>query len=206
MKKGIKILLLFTIAMLMTGCGNKYKGYWCNYEETSTILVLLEHDNTAKDREAIEAKIASFENVASSNYYSREDYAEEIGENTDNLDIYATYFIVFSSMDSIGTYVKELQELSGVKSAEQNSAKSNMSLYNIKSWGKYTYTNSDEATEKDLETGKYKIKRGVISFTPKGDGETKLLYTKNGLICGDAECNKIYAKSTSTCTPIQNEE
>ena len=35
------LILLLVIALILTGCGNKYKGYWCNYNETATIIVLL---------------------------------------------------------------------------------------------------------------------------------------------------------------------
>lgn len=206
MKKGIKLLILVMIAICLSGCGNKYKGYWCNYDESASIVILLENDITEENRKKIDEKIESFENVTSSNYYSKEDYGNELGDNSDEIDIYASYFILFNSMDSIGTYVEELQKLTGVKSAEQSNAKTNMALYNIKSWGKYTYTDSDESTEKDLESGKFKIKKGVITFTPDKEGKSKLLYIKDGLLCGDAECNKIYAKSTSTCTSPQNED
>jgi hypothetical protein len=104
-------------------------------------------------------------------------------------------------MDSIGTYIEELKQMSGVETAEQNYAKSNMSLFNIKPWGKYTYTDSDEATTADLEHGKYKKKKGVITFTPKTEnGKVKLLYIKDEYLCGDAACTQIYARSNSTCT------
>lgn len=200
MKKGWKLCVLGLMMLALCGCGNKYKGYWCNYDETATIVVLLDKNNNESDRKKIEEKIEKFDNVSSSNFYSRDDYANELGGNVEDLDIYDTYVILFSSMDSIGTYVDELSEMSGVKSAEQSNAKTNMSLYNIKSFGKYTFTDSDEATESDLETGKYKTKKGVITFTPDKDGKTKLLYIKDGLLCGDAECNQIFAKSTETCS------
>lgn len=205
MKKGWKVLVLILMMIGLSGCGNKYKGYWCSYDETATIVVLMERDNTEKQRKAVEEKISNFINVSSSNYYSREDYANELGGDVNDLDIYDTFVILFDSMDSIGTYIKELQEMKGVRSAEQSNAKTNMSLYNIKSWNKYSYTNSDEATAKDLEVGKYKMKKGVITFTPDGDGATRLLYIKDGLLCGDADCNKIYARSTETCSSPQEE-
>ncbi|HAB67258.1 MAG TPA: hypothetical protein DCE23_07815 [Firmicutes bacterium] len=206
MKKGLKLIILGILAIFLTGCGNKYKGYWCNYNETASIVVLLEDNIKSSERTKIEEKIETFDNVASSNYYSKEDYNIEIGDASSDLDIYASYFILLNSMDSVGTYVEELKQLPGVKSANQTNAKTNVSLYNIKSWGKYTYTDSDESTENDLETGKFKIKKGVITFTPDKEGQTKLLYIKDGLLCGDADCNKIFAKSTSTCTSPQTDE
>lgn len=202
MKKKIIILtILVLICINITGCGNKYKGYWCNYTETSTIVVLLNRENTSDSRKQIEKKINNFENLESYHYYSRDDYAAELGENTDNLDIYDTYVISFNSMDHIGTYREELEKTKDVRSAEQSNAKTNISLYNIKNWGKYTFTNSDEASESELEKGKYKLKNGVITFKPEKDSEkTTLLYTKDGLLCGDADCTKIYARSNSTCS------
>lgn len=206
MKKGIYLIILMMMCSLLSGCGaSKFKGYWCNYNEAATIVVLLNKDKTEKDRTAIEKKIEEFDNVESSNYYSREDYAEEIGENIENMDIYDTYVIFFSSMDSIGTYIDELSKLNGVLSAEQSNVKQNIALYNIQSGGKYTFTNSDEALEEDLEVGKYKIKKGVITFTPEKNGQgVKILYTKDGLLCADTECNKIFAKSNSTCSAIED--
>ncbi len=201
MKKGVYLIALVCICLLVGGCGTKYKGYWCNYNETATIVVLLEKNNTEKDRAAIEKKIESFDNVEASNYYSRDDYAEELGGDVENMDIYDTYVVSFASMDSVGTYVEELSKMNGVLSSEQSNAKTNIALYNLKKGGKYTFTNSDEALEEDLETGKYKIKKGVITFTPEKNGNgVKILYTKDGLLCADTECEKIFARSNSTCS------
>jgi len=207
MKRKIGIVGVVILTLLLGGCDKKYKGYWCNYDETATIIVLLNRDNTEDNRKKIENKIESFENVESSNYYSREDYAAELGEDVDNLDINDTFVILFSSIDSIGTYIDELKALDGVASAEQSNAKTNISLYNLMSWGKYTFTDSDEANESDLETGKYKIKKGVITFIPdKEEKKTRLLYTKDGLLCGDADCTEIFARSNKTCSSKEEEE
>lgn len=202
MKKRITLIIMLILTFTLTGC-TSYKGYWCNYDESSTIVILLDKEHKEADREKIEAKIETFDNVESSSYYAREDYAEAIGD-IDNSDIYDAYVIFFDSMDSIGTYIEELSTMSGVINVEQGSAKTDLSIYNLKSFGKYTYTNSDEATEEELETGKYKIKNGVITFTPDGkDSQTKMLYTKDGQLCQDAACTKIYARSSSTCSSEQ---
>lgn len=207
MKNKRKILLIIVLLMIIISGirykqnQNKYEGYWCKYDETSTIVVLLENDISEKSQKSIENKIDGFENVISLNYYSREDYANIIGIDINETEIYASFIITLDTMDHIGTYIEELNELSGVKSAEQSYAKMNISLYNIKDWGQYTYTNSDEATEADLEYGRFKIKKGVITFTPKEtSAETKILYIKDGYLCGDAACTKIYARSNSTCS------
>lgn len=202
MKKRIYLIgLLLTMMLLLSGCGNKFKGYWCNYKETATIVVLFENDHTEKQKEAVEKLASSYDNVSSTNYYTREDYAKELDQDLDDLDIYDTYVITFSSMDSIGTYVDELENMKGVKSAEQSNAKSNIKLYNLESWGKYSFTDSDEPREEDIEHGKYRIKNGVITFTPKDSKTTStMLYIKDERLCGDAECNEIYAPSTDTCS------
>ncbi len=201
MKKIRNIFILSIMVLMLSGCGNEYKGYWCNYQETSSIVVLLDKDYKKKDKEKIEAKIEKFENLETSTFYSKEDYAAQLGEDADSLDIHEAYVINFSSMDSIGTYIEELEKLSGVASAEQRSAKTNISIYNIESFGKYSFTNSDEASSSDWEHGKYKIKKGIITFKPSDkESSEKMLYTKDGHLCGNAECSIIYAKSNATCS------
>ncbi len=204
MKKKIYTILLIIMTIFLTGCSNDYKGYWCTYDETATIVVLFKDGYKEKDKQAIADKIASYENVESSTFYTKDDYASQMGQDPNNMDIYETYIVTFDSMDKIGTYVEELGKMSGVLKAEQSYAKNNIMLYNIESFGKYTFTNSDEATEKDLETGKYKEKNGVIIFTPDNkELQTKMLYPKDQYLCGDAACTKIYAKSNATCETEQ---
>ncbi len=201
MKKKITILLILLMSLCLTGCGKSYKGYWCKYDEISQIVVHLDDNYKSSHQTKIEAKIETFENVVSIVHYTKEDYAAQLGEDASNLDIYDSYVINLSSMDHIGTYIEDLEKMNGVHEAIQSRAKTNISLFNIQSWGKYTFTNSDEATESDLETGKFKEKKGVLTFTPKnGKGEQKLLYIKDDYLCGDANCNQIYARSNSTCT------
>ncbi len=198
----IAIVILIILGVnFLTNNSSKYQGYWCRYNETSTIVVLLNKNHKDSDRERISNKIETFENVDVVEYISREDYAEDFGLDPNEIDIYDTYRISLSTMDSIGTYIEELEKMSGVKSAEQNYAKSDLSLYNIKSWGKYTHADSDEITTSDLEYGKYKIKKGVITFTPESKkGKESMLYIKDDHLCGDAACKTIYTKSNSTCT------
>ena len=202
MKKKLSlIVLLLVLPLILSGCGNKYKGYWCNYKELATIVVQFEDNHTDKQVDAIEAKAASYDNVSSTNYITREDYAKEQGVSIDDLDIHDTFVIYFTSMDSIGTYIEEIKAMKGVLTADQNYAKANISLYNLKSWGKYEFTDSDEAREEDIEKGTYRIKNGVITFTPSDSKtSTKLLYIKDNHLCGDADCNEIYAESTDTCS------
>lgn len=201
MKKKLLILTIIVLSLCLTGCSNEYEGYWCKYDESSTIVVLLNKNYKETEKNKVQTKIDTFENVKSVSFYSKEDYAQEIGGDPNEMDIYDTFVVTLDTMDSIGTYIEELEKIPGVASAEQSYAKSNLSLYNIKSWGKYTFTDSDEATTADLETGKYKMKKGVITFTPDDkEKETKILYTKDGFLCGDAGCSKIYARSNSTCS------
>lgn len=201
MKKNIRLLVLVICGLLLTGCGNKYKGYWCNYKELATIVIQLKDDHTEGNVTDIEKKAATYDNVSSTNYITREDYAKEQNLNIDDLDIHDTFVIYFSSMDSIGTYMEELENMKGVLAVDQNYAKANLSLYNLKSWGKYTFTDSDEYRDEDLEKGTYHIKNGVITFTPSGEKKaTKMLYIKDNHLCGDADCNEIYATSNDTCS------
>ena len=200
MKKGIKLLIFFFLLITLTGCNNKYVGYWCKYTETANIIVLLKDEITDEEKSKIEEKGATFENLASSNFYSKEDYQSEL--NTKD-EIYATYVFSFSSHDSIGTYIDELKAMPGVKEAKQSNAKNNMSLYELKSNGTYTYKDSDEATKEDAVTGKYKIEKGIIKLTPSKEGEKlKILYTKNGRLCEDTDCNKIYSHGKDNCSSL----
>ena len=201
--KKIKMIILLTIFMIgLSSCGTKkYEGYWCNYDETATIVVLLKNDNTEQDRNNLEKTFNGYLNLSSFNYYSREDYMAELGEDGEDIDIYATYVVQFNSMDSIGTYIEDLNKMSGVYEAKQSNAKSNIALYNIKKGHKYEFTNSDEATESDTIKGKYKIKNGVITFTPDDkEHKTTMLYIKNNHLCEDAECNRIFAASDQNCS------
>lgn len=201
MKKILSIIFLVLLVLASSGCNKSYKGYWCRYNETATIVVLLNNDVTNEQKSTIENKINSFENLTSVNFYSKEDYATELDEETNDIDIYDTFVILFDSIDSIGTYIEELNTLSGVQEATQSNAKTNISLYNLKSFGNYTFTNSDEAEDSDLQTGKYKIKKGVITFTPNDkNAKTTMLYIKDKHLCGDVSCNEIYAESDETCS------
>lgn len=200
MKKIRNILILLLLVLLTSACNNKYVGYWCKYNEVSTIVVLLNDDITEDEKKAIETKASEYDNLSGSNYYSKEDYKTKIGTSD---DIYATYVFSFSSYDSIGTYVDELKNMSGVKSAEQSNAKSNMALYELKSNGTYTYKDSDEATKQDVIEGKYKISKGIIKFTPNDSSKkVKLLYTKNDRLCEDTDCNTIFSSGKDNCSSL----
>ncbi len=198
MKKTIYLLIICLMTVLLTGCGNEFKGYWCNYRENAVIVVLFKKGHTEEQVKAVEDKFNQYINLANSSYYPAEEYAKYTG---DAENIYDAYYISFNSMDSIGTYIQELEKIEGVLSATQQSAKNDISLYNLGNWGKYTYTNSDETNKEDLEEGTYKIKRGVITFKPKNSKDnTKLLYIKDQHLCGDVDCTQIYFSSTETCS------
>ena len=198
MKNKMKLIIILFLLVILTGCNNKYVGYWCKYNETATIVILLNDDITAEDKAKIEEKGATYDNLISSSYYSKEDYKEQLNSND---EIYSSYVFSFSSHDSIGSYVDELKTMSGVKEAKQSSAKNNMSLYELKSNGTFTYTDSDEATKKDLITGKYKIEKGIIRLMPNND-KVRILYTKNGRLCEDTDCNKIYSHGKDNCSSL----
>ena len=62
----IKTLLLIITILLISGCGPKYKGYWCRYQETSTIVVLLNKDHTESQKNKISQVINKFEDIYTS--------------------------------------------------------------------------------------------------------------------------------------------
>lgn len=198
MKKILYLITIVLVTITLTGCGNKFKGYWCSYKENAVIIVLFKKGHTDAQIKAVEDKFNTYINLANSTYYPAEEYAKIIGDSS---NIYDAYYISFDSLDSVSTYVKELESIDGVLNATQQSAKNNISLYNLGGWGNYTYSNSDETTLEDLETGTYKIKNGVITFKPKNaNGNTKLLYIKDSHLCGDVDCTQVYFASTETCS------
>ena len=201
--KKFKTIIMFLLLLTICSCGNKkYVGYWCNYSETATIVVLLNDNITAGQKMNIENAVNKYINLTSLNYISKEEYAKELGQDVNTIDIYANYYLTFNSMESIGTYVDELSKMPGVHEAKQSSAKSNITLYNLQKDNSYTFTNSDEANKADIEHGTYKVKKGVITFTKSDSNETRLLYIKSDHLCGDAECNTIYAQSNETCSSV----
>lgn len=199
MKKIFNIIILCLVAILLTGCNNKYVGYWCKYNETATIVVLLNDNITEEQKTNIENKAAEFDDLSATNYYSKEDYQESINASG---EIYATYVLSFTSLDAITTYIEELKELPGVKDAIQSNAKNNMSLYELKKNGKYTYKDSDEANKEDIISGKYKIRKGIIRFTPDKGDKVRILYIKNDRLCEDTDCNKIYSSGKDNCSSL----
>ena len=198
--KEIKIFFLLLIVICLTACGKNYVGYWCNYQETATIVILLEDNITPAQKANIEKSVNKYENLTSLNFISKDEYARQLGKDAKDLDIYANYFLTFDSLDSIGTYVEEIGKMPGVHEAKQGTAKSNIKIYNIEKKKKYSYTDSDEPNEQDIEHGKYKIKKGVITFTSEDGKTSRMLYIKNDHLCEDAECNRIFAPSNETCS------
>jgi hypothetical protein len=198
MKKILYLVAIVLMALSLTGCGSKFKGYWCNYKENAIIIVLFKKGHTEAHVKAVEDKFTTYINLANSTYYPAEEYAKIIGDSS---NIYDAYYISFDSLEHVPSYVQELESMDGVLSASQQSAKNNISLYNLAGWGNYTYSNSDESDKSDLETGTYKIKKGVITFKPKNSkGNTKLLYIKDNHLCGDVDCTQVYFSSTETCS------
>ncbi len=199
------LLIIIIIGLLLIICtsiyrwqnNKKYQGYWCSYVEHSLIVVQLKDGHTDEDDKKLVEKIETFDNVISNSYQPKEGYEEELSNDPDIND---AYVVSFSSLDNIGTYIEELEKMPSVVQVTQQNAKVNMALYNLESSSKYTFKDSDEAEEKDIEKGKYKIKNGVITFTPdKKDAETKLLYIKDDHLCEDPDCTRIFASSNETC-------
>lgn len=194
MKKSLMMILALFAIMLLAGCGNKYEGYWCRYTDTATIVVLLDDNISDTEKEELIKTITSYDNLLSYTYYDKTIFDEAEDE------IYNSYFVSFNSTDGVTTYIEQLAKMPGVLDATQNSAKANFELYHLDKKNQYTYSNSDEALEEDIIKGKYKVKNGVITFTPNDNDKTSLLYIKDGHLCGDSQCTIIYAKSNETCS------
>lgn len=204
MKKVGLVGIMFLFIIILSGCGNKeFVGYWCRYDEASVVTVMLENDISEENKNLIKDKLTEYGEATNFVYYSREDYAKMINEDINSIDIYATFVVSYASNNYIGTLVNELKTMNGVHEALQTSAKNNMLLYNLKKDGTYEFTDTDEATDDDYVGGKYKIKKGVVTFTDK-DKKTSLLYTKDGHLCVDADCNKIFAKTDENCRPLND--
>ena len=54
------IILLATV-LLLTGCGKKYIGYWCNYDEAAVITVLMKDGYTESDKTKIEKVLNDYD-------------------------------------------------------------------------------------------------------------------------------------------------
>lgn len=198
----ISIILVIILINLGISLKQKHdlKGDWCKYRETATIVVLLNRDHTLKDRQSLEKKVEEFENITGVEYISREEYAKQLNQDLNTLDIYDTYRISLSSMDAVTTYMDELKKFKFVHQVDQNYAKANFQSYKLKSWGKYSYRDSDEASPNDYEYGKYKIKKGIIKFTPKNKGKERFLYIKDKHLCSDTSCTEIFIHDAKACT------
>ena len=198
MKKCLMILFSLVFIVLLTGCGNKYQGYWCRYTENASIVILLDDNITTQENDELIKTITSYDNLLSYTYYDKSIFDEDV------IDIYNSYFVSFDSTDGVTTYIEQLSKMPGVLDATQNSAKTDFEFYHLDKHNKYTFADSDEALEEDIINGKYKIKKGVITFTPNGSDETHMLYIKDDHLCGDAQCTVIFAKSNEKCsTEIQ---
>lgn len=201
----VLIALGALIAFFALQRNKEYHGYWCKYKETATIVVLLKDDYTTKQKTAIENKINSYIDIEAINTFSKDEYANQIGGDANEMDIHDAIVATFSTMNSIGTYLEELKKFDGVLSAEQSYAKNDINLYNLKKDGKYTYADSDEALKKDIIEGKYKEKDGVLTFIPNSKKEKqKLLYFRDGILCEDAGCTKLFFKSDKSCKPASS--
>ena len=197
--KYIKSLFLLSITLLLlTGCGNKkYVGYWCKYEETGTIIVTLNEDNTKKQRESIEKVISNFTGLSSYDYVPKENFT---AESTTDGEAFDTYFIYFMDTTTIDEHTMALEKLDGVKKVEENNVKTNVSLYQFVDSKNYKFQDGI-GVEDDLKVkGTYKINENAIQLTSPAN--TTTLYIKNDYLCADTACNIIYTKTDDKCEKI----
>ena len=90
MKKILMMILVLFSIMLLTGCGNKYEGYWCRYADTATIVILLDDNITTSEKDELIKTITSYDNLLSYTYYDKTIFDEPQDE------IYNSYFVSFN--------------------------------------------------------------------------------------------------------------
>lgn len=195
MKKIIKYIFICSILFMLSGCTKKeYVGHWCNYEETGTIIVLLDHEISSSNKDNIEDIINTYQDINTYDFISKEDLASTT--SVDINTVYDTYFIYFENTDSIDDALITLQNTKGIYSATKENIKSNVSLYNLKNDNTFEYQEAI-GDEELIIKGKYKIKDNKIEF--KSEEKVNNLYLKDSFICKDETCNKIYVKTDASC-------
>ena len=107
----------------------------------------------------------------------------------------------FKSVGLDPVFVKEAQ--GAILTDEDN----NTYIDYIGSWGPmilgHNHPILNKALEEDIIEGKYKEKKGVITFKPNDSKkETKVLYVKDNHLCADPSCKKVYFESDETCSSI----
>lgn len=184
-----KMILLFIIVLLISGCNKKnYEGYYCNYTEQGVIIVLLDKNVNKDEKNAITKKISEYEGLLSYDLITKEDLA-----TADSNDLYDTYFVYLNSTVNLETYVLELQNTNGVYEATYNNTKSDVSLYNFEG-NNYSFGNMIE-NENSIE-GTYKVNKNKIEFD---NDSVPAIYIKDDFLCLDEECNKILTKTNELC-------
>ncbi len=184
-----KLVILLVALVLISGCKKKtYEGYYCNYEEQGVMIVLLNQNVTASEKEEITKKINAFEGLLSYDFIDR----KTLGA-TDTNDLYDTYFIYLNNTSILETYLLDLQNTSGVYEATKSIVKNNVSLYNFDKKN-YSYQNVIEA-DNNIK-GTYKVKKNIIEFD---DSDVPTIYLKDDFLCLDENCNKILTKTNELC-------
>ncbi len=184
-----KLVILLVVLVFIFGCKKKtYEGYYCNYEEQGVMIVLLNQNVTASEKEEITKKINTFEGLLSYDFVDR----KTLGA-TDTNDLYDTYFIYLNNTSILETYLLDLQNTSGIYEATKSIVKNNVSLYNFDKKN-YSYQNVIEA-DNNIK-GTYKVKKNIIEFD---DSDVPTIYLKDDFLCLDENCNKILTKTNELC-------
>lgn len=194
--KKLKLLFILICLIFLSGCDKKdYIGYWCSYEETGTIIVLLDQNITEKEKNNLEDIINTYEDMTTYDFISKENLAQD--NNSDISSIYDTYFIYFNSTETIDEALLTIQSTKGVFSATKENIKSNIAFYNLDKNKKFTYKDNIDNEDGIKISGKYKVKDNKITF--KSAEKVNDLYIKDGFICGDENCDKIFTKTNELC-------
>lgn len=195
MKKLKLIMMCSILLVLITGCGNKYKGYWCNYDEAGTIIVELKTNNSKSDRNTIEKVINNFNDLASFDFLPKDSFTD-----TDNGEAFDTYLIYFNDTSILDEHVITLKKLKGVKDVEKNYIKNNVKLYEFVDNKNYKYQDGLGVEDNLKVKGKYKIGEEVIKLeSPANKSE---LIIKDKYLCADKDCNTIFTKTDKNCDKI----
>ncbi len=184
-----KCLILCIVLVLVCSCRKKsYEGFYCNYEEQGVMIVLLNQNITASEKEEIDKKINAFEGLLTYDFVDR----KALGAHDSN-DLYDTYFIYLNNTSILENYLLDLQNTKGVYEATKSIVKNNVSLYNFEEKN-YRFQNVIDG-DNSIE-GNYKVKKNIIKFD---NDDVPTIYLKDDFLCLDENCNKILTKTNELC-------
>ena len=176
--KRIKILGLFLMLVLLTGCQSKYVGTWCRYSDVATTLVIF-NDDVSDDQ--INSVIDYVKTISDLKSY---DPIPMIEGASKMLTVY------YNSEDNISTYEDNIKVMSGVRQTKSTKVNSPVDKLVVKSNKKYLYDTSLNNLSAMEYNGTYEIDKNELKL----DNQMTFYY-KNKFLCYDKDCNVILTKS-----------